>query len=149
MKDFLNTLMIGDWVECDGVPTRVSAGMLRALYYSDDEECSQTDIKPILMTRDMIEHNGWRLVLDFGDEDLYGKRVQEGKDNDEYIVSMYVSQNNEVCKVDVCKVVRIKGYGEYRDFVCMFKHTRVHVHTFQNLLNSLGLKETSEEFNIM
>ena len=81
MKEFLNTLMIGDWVECDGVPTRVNAGMLRALYYSDDEETPPTDIKPILMTRDMIEHNGWRLVLDFGDEDLYGKRVQEGKDN--------------------------------------------------------------------
>ena len=148
MKEFLNTLMIGNWVEYDGVRIRVDAGMLRALYYSDNEEYSQTNIKPILLTRDMIEHNGWRLVLAFNEEDVYGKRVQEGKDNDEYIVGVYVSQNNEVCKVVVFKVMR-QEHVEHRDFIGMLKHTRVHVHTFQNLLNLVGLKETSEEFSIM
>ena len=77
------------------------------------------------------------------------ERVQEGRDNDEYIVGMHVSSNDEVRQVGVFKVMRLKEHGESHDFIGMLKHTRVHVHNFQNLLNSLGLKETSEEFNIM
>ena len=76
-------------------------------------------------------------------------KTQIREDNDEYIVGMHVSSNDEVRQVGVFKVMRLKEHGEYRDFIGMLNHTRVCVHTFQNLLNSLGLKETSEEFNIM
>lgn len=98
----------------------------------------------------MIEHNGWRLVSPLDSwEDVYEKRVQEGRDNDEYIVNMHVSSNNEVCQMWVFKVMRHKEHGESRDFIGMLNRVRFYVHTFQNLLNLVGLKETSEEFNIM
>ena len=49
----------------------------------------------------------------------------------------------------VFKVMRHKEHGESRDFIGMLNRVRFYVHTFQNLLNLVGLKETSEEFNIM
>ena len=74
----------------------------------------------------MIEHNGWRLVSPLDSwEDVYEKRVQEGRDNDEYIVGMHVSSNDEVRQVGVFKVMRLKEHGESRDFIGMLKHTRV------------------------
>ena len=153
MKEFLNTLMLNDWVDYGDFRTRVGAGMLKVFAYN--EEGSEIDIKPIPLTKSMIESNGWKCVSAQGNyEEIYEKRVQEGKDNDTYTVVIYMEKpyDGKVVQVWIFKDFPqvAKNYKEYVASINhRSSHENIYVHTFQNLLNLAGLKETSEEFNII
>lgn len=159
MKEFLNTLMIGDWVKYigkgDGYYQRIGPSLLKDFYYQDNEEVSEVTIKPVLLSREMIERNGWKLVSAQGNwEEIYEKRVQEGKDNNTYEVVIYMEKpyDGKVVQVWIFKDFPqvAKNYKEYVASINhRSSHENIYVHTFQNLLNLAGLKETSEEFNIM
>ena len=155
MKEFLNTLMLNNWVDYGDFRTRVGAGLLKSLAYN--EEGSEIDVKPVPLTRSMIESNGWKLLSTLDSlEDVYGKKVQEGRDNSTYSISIHVS-NSKDREGKVVQVWVFKDYPQkaknYKECVAALNHRLDHediyVHTFQNLLNIVGLKDTSEEFNIM
>ena len=94
MKEFLNTLMLNNWVDYGDFRTRVGAGLLKSLAYN--EEGSEIDVKPVPLTRSMIESNGWKLLSTSDSlEDVYGKKVQEGRDNSTYSVSIHVSNRKD------------------------------------------------------
>lgn len=152
MKEFLNTLMIDNWVDYtdkgNSYYQRVGPGMLKDFYYKDGEDVSEMTLKPILLTREMIKDNGWKLVLSSHIlNDVYKKRVQEGPDNDVYDISVHFHADN-ITQIWVQKVIGKTGLGDEHEWIGMLCRVK-YVHTFQNWLNITGLKETSEEFNIM
>ena len=152
MKEFLNTLMIGNWVKYigkgDGYYQRIGPSLLKDFYYQDNEEVSEKTIKPVLLSKKMFELNGFKSVTDANSkDDVYTKRVQEGPNNDEYDISVHFHAD-DITQIWVQKVIRTVVWGEEHEWLGMLCRVK-YVHTFQNWLNITGLKETAEEFNIM
>ena len=79
-----NELMIGDWVLCDGKPYQIAEiGGMVCLDYEKELFAALEDIKPITLTPEILEKNGFTI------DEISGLRFREEKEVKGTIYEIY------------------------------------------------------------
>lgn len=141
-----NELMIGDWVchkDWPSIPIRVCGISKRvsfehSLLWNEDNreyvrierysECDYDEIKPIPLTPEILEKNGF--THSFGDSDFYDYEKWEKKVDDK-TTRVIKDHDGWFCRVDDNKLTRSMGIAPA-------------VHTMQNIIRIGGIEKTIE-----
>ena len=134
-------LMIGDWIV-------KPSGHIRTIdrtEFSNDDAWFE-DIKPIPLTPEILEKNGWRWGLTSGEEDIlscvggaFGKHWVYDEGAGEISLIFPEDTNSGLLKIDD------QSFNRYLKFVW---YDTLYVHNLQQALRLCGLDELADNFKI-